>query len=194
MYDDEVCGQWGWSRQPVGLDELDELRCLLLACQPVVLSEGSDRLMWSIDKENGFSVRSMKSEIEDLGNTGVNFVLEWNNWVPKKVVIHAWRVEMERIPVMVQLVKRGVMVTSAICPISEEDLESAEHLVVSCQFAQSVWCIISSWCKISPFFAFSVKDLSECHRFYQLLKRKAKAFNAVCLTMVWCLWQNALVY
>ncbi|XP_076893789.1 uncharacterized protein LOC143545881 [Bidens hawaiensis] len=146
---------------------MDEFRCLLLACQQVVLSEGPDRLMWGLDEGDGFSV-----------------------------VIHAWRVEMKRIPVMIELVKRGFMVSSGICPICEENLESAEHLVVSCQFAQSVWCIISFWCKISPFFAFSVKDLLELHRFYQLPKWKAKALNAVCLTTTWCLWRarNALVH
>ncbi|XP_076937070.1 uncharacterized protein LOC143604495 [Bidens hawaiensis] len=73
-------------------------------------------------------------------NLGVeeSHLFEWNNFVPKKVGILAWRAEMERIPVLFSLAKRGVAVESIVCPVCEEELESAEHMLVSCEFAQSI--------------------------------------------------------
>ncbi|XP_076940283.1 uncharacterized protein LOC143609414 [Bidens hawaiensis] len=168
------------------------LRCGL----GVVLGDGMDRLVWDFDDNEGFSVRSLIRGLDDLKPHDENYVMEWNNWVPKKVGIHAWRVEMGRIPVLLELLKRGIAVTTAVCPICEEELESTEHLVISCQFTQTLWSVISSWGKVSSIFAFSVKDLLEFHRFSYFPKQKAKAFNAVCLTTNWCIWRerNALVF
>ncbi|XP_076930863.1 uncharacterized protein LOC143595823 [Bidens hawaiensis] len=122
--------------------------------------------------------------------------MEWNNWVPNKVGIHAWSAEMNKIPVLFELVKRGISVRTAVCPICEDELESAEHLMISCVFAQTLWSAISSWCKVPSIFAFSVKDLLGLHRFLHFPKTKAKTFNAVCMTTIWCIWRsrNALVF
>ncbi|XP_076889715.1 uncharacterized protein LOC143540582 [Bidens hawaiensis] len=162
----------------------------------VVLGDGMDRLVWDFEDNEGFSVRSLIRDLDELKPHDENYVMEWNNWVPKKVGIHAWRVEMGCIPILLELLKRGIVVTKAVCPICEEELESTEHLVISCQFAQTLWSVISSRCKVSSIFAFSVKDLLDLHRFSYFPKRKAKAFNAVCLTTIWCIWRarNALVF
>lgn len=83
-----------------------------------------------------------------------------------------------------------------MCLICEEEVESAEYLMISCRFAQLVWSVISSWCKVPSIYAFTIRDLLEMHRYTSFSKRKAKAFYAVCLTTIWCVWraQNALVF
>ncbi|XP_076952132.1 uncharacterized protein LOC143625763 [Bidens hawaiensis] len=98
---------------------------------------------------------------------------------------------MERIPVLFSLAKRGISVPSVVCPICEE-----EHLMISCDFAQMVWSVITSWCKVPSIYAFSVKDLLELHKYTFFPKRKAKAFYVVCLTTIWCIWRarNVLVF
>ncbi|XP_076906324.1 uncharacterized protein LOC143562392 [Bidens hawaiensis] len=162
----------------------------------VILEEGLDQSVWGSEGGCDFSVRSMKDGLDEIKPTAENYVMEWNNWAPKNIGIHAWRVEMGRIPVLLELVKRGISVTTAVCPVCEDDLESAEHLVVSCNFAQSLWSVISLWCKVPYIYAFSVKDLLELHRFTRFPKRKAKAFNVVCLMTIWCIWsaRNALLF
>ncbi|XP_076927472.1 uncharacterized protein LOC143591034 [Bidens hawaiensis] len=103
---------------------------------------------------------------------------------------------MERIPTLFSLAKRNAISASVVCPICEEEIESAEHLLVSCSFAQSVWCIIAGWCKVPPIFAFSIRDLLELYRFSCLPTRKAKVFHAVCLATMWCIWKarNSLLF
>ncbi|XP_076907600.1 uncharacterized protein LOC143564109 [Bidens hawaiensis] len=196
MHEGVICGRWGWHRQPVGANEVEELRDLLLVCQQVILEEGLDQSVWGSEGGCDFSVRSMKDGLDEIKSTAENYVMEWNNWAPKKIGIHAWRVEMGRIPVLLELVKRGISVTTTVCPVYEDDLESAEHLVVSCNFAQSLWSVISSWCKVPSIYAFSVKDLLELHRYTRFPEKKAKAFNVVCLTTIWCIWsaRNTLVF
>ncbi|XP_076916423.1 uncharacterized protein LOC143576135 [Bidens hawaiensis] len=135
MYSGELCGKWGWARSPYGSVEINELRELLAACQQVCLYEGEDKLVWDLDDSGTFSVRSLKQKFAMNLNVGENYIIKWNNFVPKKVGILDWNVEMERIPVLLALARRGVVVGSMVCPICDEDIELAEHLYVSCQFA-----------------------------------------------------------
>ncbi|XP_076919732.1 uncharacterized protein LOC143580647 [Bidens hawaiensis] len=169
---------------------------MLLLCQQVRLVEGDDHLVWGLDEGCGFSVRSLKVGLEASLEMESSYLMEWNNFVPKKVGIHAWRVEMERIPVLFSLAKRGIPVPSVVCPVCEVEVESAEHVTISCYFAQSVWSVIETWCKVLPIYTFSVKDVLELHRHSSLSSRKAKVFHAVCLTTIWCLWRarNAVVF
>ncbi|XP_076909288.1 uncharacterized protein LOC143566483 [Bidens hawaiensis] len=162
----------------------------------VSLVVGYDRVIWSLEEDSGFSVKSLKNGMVDHGGAIDNYVMEWNNWVPSKVGIHAWRVEMERIPVWAELSKRGIAMSSAVCPICEEEVESADHLMISCRLAQIAWSVISTWCKVPSIYAFTIRDLLEMHRYTSFSKRKAKAFYAVCLTTIWCVWRarNALVF
>ncbi|XP_076896664.1 uncharacterized protein LOC143549701 [Bidens hawaiensis] len=88
------------------------------------------------------------------------------------------------------------MVSSTECPICDRDEESADHILFLCEEAQAVWCLISQWCKVPPIYAFSVQDLVELHRYMSVPKVKAKAFHAICLITMWCLWkkQNDMVH
>ncbi|XP_076901327.1 uncharacterized protein LOC143555704 [Bidens hawaiensis] len=188
MYEENISGQWSWVRAPNGPAEVAELCELLTTCQHLCLLEGEDSWVWDLDYGDGFSVKSLKEIFAFNSGSEENYLFEWNNFVPKKVGILAWMAEMERIPVLFSLAKRGVAVESIVCPVCEENLESAEHLLVSCQFAQSIWSIITNWCKVPAIFAFSTRDLLEFHKYALLSSRKAKTFHAVCLTTIWCLW------
>ncbi|XP_076931435.1 uncharacterized protein LOC143596576 [Bidens hawaiensis] len=108
MYGGEIYGTWEWSREPSSSLEIMELRNLLLVCQNVRLGVGEDQWIWLLDEPNEFSVRSLKKVMnKEIGAVG-DYVIGWNNWVPKKVCILAWRAEMERLPTRVSLAKRNV--------------------------------------------------------------------------------------
>ncbi|XP_076911244.1 uncharacterized protein LOC143569147 [Bidens hawaiensis] len=148
---------------------------------------GEDRLVWALEDNGEFSIKGLKCTFNTNWEAEGSYQFEWNNLVAKKVGILAWRAEMERIPTLFSLLKRSIMVASVVCSLCEEEVESAEHLFVSCPFAQSVWSIIDTWCKVPAIFTFSVRDLLEMHKYSRLPKRMAKAFHAVCLTTIWCI-------
>ncbi|XP_022031670.1 uncharacterized protein LOC110932658 [Helianthus annuus] len=108
-------------------------------------------------------------------------VFEWNNWVPKKVAIVAWRSEMERLPTKCALSIRNIPVQNQRCMLCSEYDETSEHLFVSCHFAQTIWQNIAGWCRMPPIIAFDVKDLLELHGFSTGSKKKKKAINAIVL-------------
>ncbi|XP_076931546.1 uncharacterized protein LOC143596729 [Bidens hawaiensis] len=181
MFDGEICGQWSWSRGPQLLAEINELRDLLVECREVRLTGDSDLLVWGLEDGPSFSVKSVKNKLALGAVVDGRYSFEWNRFVPKKVAILAWRAEMERIPSLFSLAKRNIPFGSLLCPFCSEELETAEHLFVTCQFAHLVWSVISCWCKVPPIYAFSTRDLLELHRFSCLPNRKAKVTRYVSL-------------
>ncbi|XP_021992391.1 uncharacterized protein LOC110889189 [Helianthus annuus] len=128
----------------------------------VRLSNNKDSWIWNIDREDEFSVNSVKKAlISDRGSSHLpNF--EWCKGVPIKYNIMAWRGNMDRLATRINL-RRNVDITSVMCPFCDEYEESVDHLFTACSVAIRVWAAISTWCNIPPIFAFDFKDLMDIH-------------------------------
>ncbi|KAJ0535926.1 putative reverse transcriptase zinc-binding domain-containing protein [Helianthus annuus] len=61
-----------------------------------------------------------------------HFIMDWNNWIPKKVNILAWKAEMDRLPTRCALARRNVNVESALCKWCGEYDETSDHIFSSC--------------------------------------------------------------
>ncbi|KAK1423516.1 hypothetical protein QVD17_18819 [Tagetes erecta] len=57
-------------------------------------------------------------------------------------------------------------------PVCVEIDESTEHLLISCPSAFMAWLFVSTWCKIKPTYAFSIKDLLDIHKMIDASKNK----------------------
>ncbi|KAL8235080.1 hypothetical protein R6Q59_021180 [Mikania micrantha] len=72
-----------------------------------------------------------------------------------------------------------------LCKTLEEDLE---HLLISCDHANHIWNFFSSsWCKVVPIYAFSIKDLLDIHLSVSLEKKKRKILRTIIVTALWCI-------
>ncbi|XP_076930898.1 uncharacterized protein LOC143595865 [Bidens hawaiensis] len=196
MMDDVICSTWSWVRNPRSVREVEELRGLLQLCKDVVLVDGDNSVRSVSVVSSDFSVASLKEKIEMARISSPVYKMRWNNWVPGKVSLLAWRAELDRLPVLTLLARRNVGVGSLDCPACGELVETTEHIFVSCGLAQLVWQAISIWCNVPQEFASSVRDLLELYKFTKFPKRKAKAFHAVCMVTLWCLWKvrNDMVF
>ncbi|XP_076950772.1 uncharacterized protein LOC143623844 [Bidens hawaiensis] len=196
MMDDVICCTWSWVRDPISVREVKELRGLLQLCKDVVLVDGDDSVRWVSDVSSDFSVASLKEKIEMARISSPVYKMKWNNWVPGKVGLFAWRAELDKLPLLTLLARRNVGVGSLDGPACGELEETTEHIFVSCGLAQSVWQVISIWCNVPQVCAFSVRDLLELYKFTKFPKRKTKAFHAVCMVTLWCLWKvrNDMVF
>ncbi|CAI9300972.1 unnamed protein product [Lactuca saligna] len=76
-------------------------------------------------------------------------VLDWNNRVPKKVNILAWRVAHGRIPTRANLLKRGIG-TNPMCILCEQETETEEHLFLNCIISVEVWNSLKTWWRTLP--------------------------------------------
>jgi len=69
----------------------------------------------------------------------------WRSKALPNVLTTAWRVLLDRLPTRVNLMRRGVVVSTNICVLYQETEESTQHLFIECAFAQRVWCFCFRW-------------------------------------------------
>ncbi|KAJ0889646.1 putative reverse transcriptase zinc-binding domain-containing protein [Helianthus annuus] len=72
-----------------------------------------------------------------------------------------WRALLNRIPIVDAPRSRNCYADDLSCVLCEFWDESVNHILCSCYIAAIVWAQISSWCKVDPIYAFTVKDLLE---------------------------------
>ena len=64
----------------------------------------------------------------------------WKLKLPAKVKIFSWRACVDGLPVKVKMVERGIK-SDFDCPVCGEMPESLFHVLISCDFALSVWSL-----------------------------------------------------
>ncbi|XP_076953244.1 uncharacterized protein LOC143627270 [Bidens hawaiensis] len=132
IYERELCGVWSWYRQLVSTNEINEFRQLLILCGGATVGDGIDRLIWALDGSGDFSINSIKKCVGEWCYPGATWVFGWNNWIPKRVCVLAWRVGLERVASLVELAKGNIVFGSVLCPLCGEVDETVEHIFTSC--------------------------------------------------------------
>ena len=139
-----------------------EFEDLLIILQNVVMSNDCrDKWRWTLQDDGKFTALSANKNGggENVGVESDGQQTLWNDWIPKKVNIFVWRALKGRIPVRVELDKRGIDLDSSLCPCCDSAVESCEHSLVWCNFAMSVWEKVYRWWKIGDVNAFSISEL-----------------------------------
>lgn len=146
--------------------------------------------------ESTFHSGYVKNLIRSKITSGEDYKFVWNGWVPKKVNIHNWRADLNRLPTSDSLARRNIHVQSAVCKLCGEEMETVEHLYISCAIASQVWSKTSSWCGIQPVFAFSFRDLMEIPYLLRGDAEFKKTVNAIFMATTWSLWKhrNAVIF
>ncbi|KAF5804968.1 putative reverse transcriptase zinc-binding domain-containing protein [Helianthus annuus] len=104
--------------------------------------------------------------------------MKWCSWVPLKCNILAWRAEMGKIAIALEL-RKGIQVentTRTLCNFGEED---TDHLFTSYEVALVLWQHISNWCRVLNIFAFTFSDLLELHNVMRISDRAKEVFGSV---------------
>ncbi|XP_071739696.1 uncharacterized protein [Rutidosis leptorrhynchoides] len=65
--------------------------------------------------------------------------------IPKSIGIFVWQVIRGRLSVRLELDKRGVDLDSVRCSVSDNALESIEHILLGCTFPNEVWSRVCHW-------------------------------------------------
>ncbi|XP_021991787.1 uncharacterized protein LOC110888575 [Helianthus annuus] len=152
------------------------------------VSSDMDRWIWLSESDGSFSVKAVKRLLKKDDSQEDCFIMDWCSWVPAKVNIHAWRMEMDKIPSVEALKKRNVNIGNSSCPVCQTEDETTEHLFITCHVASVVWNGISAWCKIPNIFAFSLKDLLVTYKDLRVSDKKKDAIQSIIMIVCWCLW------
>jgi hypothetical protein len=68
----------------------------------------------------------------------------WSSWAPSKVIVFSWQELLSRLPTRANLVCRGIVPTgeASWCLWCEGEIESENHLLVSCHLSASLGCLV----------------------------------------------------
>ncbi|GJS59478.1 nicotianamine synthase, S-adenosyl-L-methionine-dependent methyltransferase [Tanacetum coccineum] len=94
-----------------------------------------------------YSVSVMRKYIDSRSLLTEGNKTRWNKLVPIKISILAWRLINDRLPTRSKLYSRGIDLHSLLCPVCDENIESAQHLLVHCNLACDLWSLVFKWWK-----------------------------------------------
>ncbi|GJX99131.1 RNA-directed DNA polymerase, eukaryota [Tanacetum coccineum] len=133
-------------RRPVrdGIEKEQWLEMLSML-DTVMLSSSIDRWVCDLNGEGDFRVKDVRSSLDELFLPSMDVATRWVKFVPKKINVFAWRARLDRLPTRLNLIKRGVILDSDICPICNSATEDSSHIFFHCDMAKSILRKISIW-------------------------------------------------
>ncbi|GMI90570.1 hypothetical protein HRI_002726300 [Hibiscus trionum] len=151
----EVNGQWVWAiplrRQLFDWErqQWSDLMVLLNNFKSSGVAE--DWVSWKGSNDGSFSVKSVRDSV--AGNNSKNKFwkeMVWVGFAPPKVELFLCRLVRGRVPVKVELRRRGVSISGdLLCPFCRKELESIQHLFFSCQESWRLWNVACGWVDVS---------------------------------------------
>ncbi|KAK2405812.1 hypothetical protein QL285_041620 [Trifolium repens] len=198
----EVVGErrnWRWSwRRNLFQWEVERLEQLETFLQNVRLSNDIDDWRWSINPEEGFSVKSAYDLLVGFGdspNVGSYemkiFSKIWESSAPSKLVVFSWQLFHNRLPTKDNLLRRGVLDqdVSGNCVWCDSSPESAKHLFAHCWFVHRVWYEIFNWLGVLMVMPHNLMTLFDCFCASVYKKKSKRGFLLVWHTVVWSIWR-----
>ncbi|GKB68686.1 RNA-directed DNA polymerase, eukaryota, reverse transcriptase zinc-binding domain protein [Tanacetum coccineum] len=67
----------------------------------------------------------------------------WNRAIPIKANVFLWRLALNKLPSRVNLEKKGIDVDSLLCPICNDDVETVNHIFLSCDMAKDLCALLA---------------------------------------------------
>ena len=127
---------WEWIRPLRGRSEGEFKELEELVSRVRINQDKKDVLKWWLDAKGVFSVKGLSKWIEERRIMGVSSPVRtvWNKLVPRKVNVFVWRASNRRIPVRVELDRKGINLDSLLCPLCANVVESVDfYYLVLCE-------------------------------------------------------------
>ncbi|XP_071699505.1 uncharacterized protein [Rutidosis leptorrhynchoides] len=158
----------------------------------ISLSDKADSWHWNLDGDNPFSVKKLSGMCDEkLLSIGSNLSSTLrNNLVPKNVEVFVWRLMKKRLPVRIELDKRGVDLHSVRCPICDDDIETTDHTLLFCSFAQDIWSRINSWWGLGSFSNLSFNEILRGNSGVSMSPFGKKIWQAIEWISAYYIWKN----
>ncbi|XP_071699529.1 uncharacterized protein [Rutidosis leptorrhynchoides] len=158
--DTDIIFSWAWAREPMYRTQ-DELMLLESLIKSFQFNQNSDDTFeWSMASDGNFSVKKLTNFINEklFHSVQSNHETLKNNLVPKKLEVFVWRTIKKRLPVRMELDKRGIDLNSLRCPICDDDLESVDHSLIFCKYSLELWNRVCKWWGFNQFGNLSMNE------------------------------------
>ncbi|GJY38021.1 RNA-directed DNA polymerase, eukaryota [Tanacetum coccineum] len=182
------CFSYSFRRSPRGGTEMIQFLKVVELVSKVNLDTNSDRRIWELEDTGVFSVASVRRKIDDLMLPRVDYITRWNNFVPIKVNVHAWKTMGNALPTRFNISRRGISIDSILCAICDIGVETTGHLFFSCTMARDVYKLITRWWEVPDLIVDSYEGWLSWITEVRLPKKNKKMLEGVCYVMWWLLW------
>ncbi|GJW55746.1 putative ribonuclease H-like domain-containing protein [Tanacetum coccineum] len=103
------------------------------------------RMFWDLNGNGVFCVKDVRKLLDESFLPKEVIATRWIKFVPIKINVFAWNVSLDRLPTRVDLIHRGIYVSSLSCPICSSHSEDTSHLLFSCTMAVDVTRLVCRW-------------------------------------------------
>ncbi|XP_058775531.1 uncharacterized protein LOC131649790 [Vicia villosa] len=182
-------------------EELRELKTMIQGIVPNILA--TDDFHWNLTSNGVFTLSSVShlvSNAKDLAwPSPIIKMLDviWKTTIPAKIKIFSWRFLINRLPLKVQLVNRGVpILTSIDCPFCSNQPETLDHLFYQCHVTKVVWNRIYMW--LGNDVNLSHEDFKNFGSIQEKVKKTniKVTLNTIWIALIWCTWnmRNTIIF
>ncbi|MCI04340.1 receptor-like kinase, partial [Trifolium medium] len=152
---------WVWRRQLRAWEEEMLWECQTLLLNISLQDHIQDRWQWRPDPDIGYTICGAYQLLTTLDSITLDAEagLIWHSQVPLKVSIFARQLLRDKLPTRANLVSRGILSPAAhYCVSGCGEVESAQHLFLSCSNFGGLWSLVSSWIGSSSVTAQTLSD------------------------------------
>ncbi|XP_071713653.1 uncharacterized protein [Rutidosis leptorrhynchoides] len=127
----------------------------------VQIGDKKDTWEWALDGGKPLTIKKLSGLCDEniLASASNATSTLRNNLVPKKIEIFVWRLMKKRLPVRIELDKKGIDLHSVRCPLCDNDLETTDHTLVFCSYAQDIWNRDFQWWGLGAFVNLSFSEI-----------------------------------
>ncbi|XP_071709020.1 uncharacterized protein [Rutidosis leptorrhynchoides] len=185
---------WYWRRPIRSGAEYQQLTDLQALIGQFHLSEAPDTWTCSLSSNGNFSVSAIR-KLLDTDNMGA-WPTHWCKVVPPKVNFFLWRLRLDRLPDMCNLLDRGIDTSSLLCYSCRIQVEDINHVFFSCDVAEQVWSFIARWLDVNLPKWQCFEDMWQWVMLSSQNAAKVLITEVVCYASLWTLWRfrNGLIF
>lgn len=192
---DSSDSSWCWNIPTISalrgrsLSEFQELTSLLSNYAP---SHYADEFIWSESQSPRFSVANLSELLSPSTAILPSDVIDiiWLKWTPPRVRIFSWKLANNALPISWNLLCRGIIPRDfdPLCPLCKTELESQDHLFLSCHLVLPIWYKIMRWWSLSFTLPSStIQFLQQCQA-VSCHPGLNHLFQMVCICSTWTIW------
>nr|GEZ92626.1 RNA-directed DNA polymerase, eukaryota [Tanacetum cinerariifolium] len=163
-------------------------RDMLESLDGVLLSRVEDRWKWVLNGSGVFTVASARQYIDNERLPGTSSKTRWIKEVPIKVNIHAWKVTLDGLPTRWNISRRGMDISSILCPLCELAVETSKHLFFKCAVVKDIFQKICNWWDVSNMEIISFDDWASWILNLRLSSKHKRLLEGVCYGLWWLIW------
>nr|GEX82925.1 RNA-directed DNA polymerase, eukaryota [Tanacetum cinerariifolium] len=154
----------------------------------VTLSASKDRWICDLNDDGVFRVKEVRTILDDIFLPSVADATRWMKYIPIKINVFAWSARLDRLSTRSNLIRRGVVLDSSLCPLCGLVPEDIHHVLFRCDTAKLVFRRICRWWDVHWHDLLSFSDWNVLFSAIRLPSRIKLILEGVFYVAWWHLW------